>query len=48
MLAESPVNVAVVPVPDCVNPPGDAVICHVPVAGKPLNETLPVGVKHEG
>ena len=41
-------NVAVVPVPVCVNPPGIAVICHVPVAGNPLNETLPVGVKHDG
>ena len=48
VFADSPVNVAVVPVPVCVNPPGIAVICHVPVAGNPLNETLPVGVKHDG
>ncbi len=41
-------NVAVAPVPVCVNPPGVAVICHAPVAGNPLNETLPVGVKHDG
>ena len=42
-----PVKVAVVPDPDCVNPPGDAVIVHA-VAGKPLNATLPVGVKQDG
>lgn len=42
-----PVKVVVVPDPDCVNPPGDDVIVHA-VAGKPLNTTLPVGVKHDG
>ena len=35
--------VVVVPVP--VIPPG--LIVHVPVAGRPLNATLPVGAEHE-
>jgi hypothetical protein len=43
-----PVNVALVPVPDCVNPPGDEVIVQVPVDGNPLKTTVPVGDKQEG
>jgi hypothetical protein len=45
--AASPVNVVVVPVPDFVEPPV-AVTVHVPVAGNPLNATLPVATLHVG
>ena len=40
----------VVPVPDpvIVVTPGVLVSVHVPVAGKPLNTTLPVGTEHVG
>lgn len=37
-----------VPVPDVVVPPGLLVNVHVPVAGKPLRATLPVGTVHVG
>ena len=40
-------NVVVVPVPDFVDPPV-AVTVHVPVAGNPLNSTLPVATLHVG
>ena len=46
--AVRPIKGAVAPVPVCVAPPGDAVSVHVPVAGKPLNATLPVAVAHVG
>ena len=42
------VKVAVVPVPVCVAPPGDAVIVQAPDDGKPLNATLPVAIVQEG
>ena len=48
VLALNPVKVPVVPVPVCVNPPGVAVIVHVPVEGKPLIETSPVATVHVG
>ena len=38
-------NVPVVPEPESVAPPGEAVTVHDP-AGKPLNATLPVAVEH--
>jgi hypothetical protein len=37
-----------VPVPEVVIPPGFLVNVQVPVAGKPLKTTLPVGVVHVG
>lgn len=37
-----PLTVPVVPLPVIVEPPGDAVMIHVPVFGSPLNCTLPV------
>jgi hypothetical protein len=37
-----------VPVPVVVDPPGLRVSVHVPVAGKPLNTTLPVAKAHVG
>ena len=46
--ASSPVIVDDVPVPDVVTPPGFLVNVHVPVAGNPLNTTLPVGVVQVG
>lgn len=44
----SPVKVAVVPVPVCVAPPGDAVIVHDPEPGRLLKSTEPVGAAHVG
>ena len=38
----------VTPVPVEVTPPGILVSVHVPVAGKPFNTTLPVGVVQVG
>lgn len=46
--ASRPVIVLVVPVPVVIIPPGDLVIVHVPVAGNPLNATLPVERAHVG
>jgi uncharacterized protein YceK len=43
-----PVIVILVPVPDVATPPGVRVKIHVPVAGKPLNTTLPVDKVHVG
>lgn len=40
--AGRPEMVAVPPVPFVVIPPGELVIVHVPVDGKPFNTTLPV------
>ena len=40
--------VVLVPVPVVVVPPGVLVSVHVPLAGKPLNTTLPVGTEHVG
>ena len=40
--------VVLVPVPGVVVPPGILVHVQVPVAGKPLNTTLPVGITHVG
>ena len=48
MFAERSIKVAVVPDPFSVAPPGDAVIVHVPVAGRPLNATLPVATAQVG
>jgi hypothetical protein len=47
-LGFNPANVAVVPVPVVVLPPGDAVIVHVPEAGNPVIATLPVATAHVG
>jgi hypothetical protein len=44
----SSVMVVLVPVPLVVVPPGVLVSVQVPVAGKPLNTTLPVGITHVG
>jgi hypothetical protein len=44
----NPANVAVVPVPVVVVPPGVAVTVHDPVAGNPLSATLPVATAHVG
>ena len=41
-------TVVLVPVPVLVVPPGVLVNVHVPVAGKPLNGTLPVAKAHVG
>ena len=38
----------VIPVPVEITPPGFLVSVHVPVAGKPFNTTLPVGVVQVG
>ena len=43
-----PVTVVLVPVPIVVIPPGVCVMVHIPVAGKPLNITLPVGTEQVG
>lgn len=48
MFAGSPVTLKVVPEPVYVVPPGFLVIVHEPVAGSPLNATLPVVVVHVG
>ena len=40
--------VALVPVPEEITPPGERVNVQVPVAGKPLKTTLPVGTTHVG
>ena len=40
--------VVLMPVPVVIVPPGVLVSVHVPVAGKPLNTTLPVGTEHVG
>ncbi len=45
--AASPVNVVVVPVPLFTDPPV-AVTIHVPVAGSPVNTTLPVATVQVG
>lgn len=45
---ESPVITVVVPEPLEVIVPGYCVTIHVPVAGNPLNATLPAGNKHVG
>ena len=42
VFATNPENVVAVPLPVVVEFPGEAIIVHVPVAGKPLNATLPV------
>ena len=44
----SPVTVVLVPVPEVVIPPGFLVNVQVPVAGRPLKTTLPVGAVHAG
>jgi hypothetical protein len=46
--AEMPEKVAVVPVDEMVDPPGEMVTIHVPEEGKPLRATLPVGRAHVG
>ena len=46
--AASPSKVVVVPDPVVVEPPGLAVTIHVPDAGKPLRNTLPVTVEQVG
>ena len=43
-----PVIIVLVPIPEVVVPPGVCVMIHVPVAGRPLNITLPVAVEHVG
>ena len=48
MPAARPVKVAVVPVPFNVVDPTDSRMVHVPVAGRPLNATLPVEVEQVG
>ena len=40
--------VVLMPDPVVIVPPGVLVSVHVPVAGKPLNATLPVGTEHVG
>ena len=44
----SPVIFELIPVPEKVVPPGFLVKVHVPVAGNPLNMTLPVSTEQEG
>ena len=46
--AANPLNVLVVPLPVMVEPPGVAVTVHVPLAGKPPSDTLPVAMAHVG
>ena len=41
-------TVVVFPVPEAAIPAGVLAIVHVPVAGKPLSTTLPVGRAHVG
>ena len=41
-------KVVVVPVPEVVAPPGDAVIVQVPEEGRPLSATLPVVTEQVG
>jgi hypothetical protein len=48
MPVDSPDNVAVVPVPELVIPPGVLVNIQVPEAGKLFNTTLPVALAQEG
>ena len=43
-----PDYVIVVPVPVVITPPGLRVNLHDPVAGNPLNDTLPVPIEHVG
>ena len=40
--------VILVPDPVVVTPPGERINVHVPVPGKPLKTTLPVGTEHVG
>ena len=40
--------VVLMPDPVVIVPPGVLVSVHVPVEGKPLNTTLPVGTEHVG
>lgn len=40
--------VVVAPVPVVMTPPGERVSVQLPVAGKLLNATLPVGTEHVG
>ena len=47
-MAASPDIVVLVPVPVVIIPPGDLVNVQVPVAGRPLNATLPVVTVHFG
>jgi hypothetical protein len=44
----NPVKLAVVPVPEIVVPPGEAVTVQDPEAGSPLKATVPVGDEHVG
>jgi len=46
--AARPEMVVLVPVPIVVVPSGVRVMVHVPLAGRPFNTTLPVGIKQEG
>jgi hypothetical protein len=46
--AARPEIVVLVPVPVVVIPPGVQVSVHIPVDGKPLKTTLPVGIKQVG
>jgi hypothetical protein len=48
VLAARPEIVVLVPVPVVVVPPGVLVSVHVPVDGRPLRITLPVGVEQFG
>jgi hypothetical protein len=43
-----PVTLVLVPVPVVIVPPGFRVNVHVPVAGRPLSNTLPVASAHVG
>lgn len=47
-LGASPLNIPVKPDPVIVAPPGEAVIVQVPVAGNPLNATLPAATAQVG
>jgi len=44
----NPVTVVLVPVPVVITPSGLLVSVQVPVEGRPLRITLPVGTVHEG
>jgi hypothetical protein len=46
--AGRPDMVVLVPPPIVATPPGVRVRVHVPIEGKPLNTTLPVGTEHVG
>ena len=48
VFAAKPLNVTVGPVPVMVVPPGSAFTVQLPVEGKPLKATLPVGTAHVG